>query len=590
METKKLIKTNEQSEKDITFMKDANISQNNSIANSPSSTKHSESPGPINEKENDNIFINNDKNSLINELKTNNIKTENQNYNSSELKTITTEENLSTLDSEIKTNSFSKCEDNLNDKLTDNNIQNKQNITKEKIENNISTNDNKNENIKNNNDYKPVNIYCGTKKLTDEENIIRDAIISFGEYSFRVNGHECVTVNNELFFGKQKAGYFSNTDDEKDEKFIFEKQIYEIVENRLQKYYEYYKKHDYFNIDENYNEKENLKRFIKKVINFEEKNEKYCCVGFKAVVVSIVNLISQMIVIDYLKPILNKLRPYEELDLSVFNVLLDKYNKVKELCPFLRKDFELFIINFQKKKHLYFCMCELISESFWDCIFRIHIINFAFAVNYEKINTNYETEKTMQTIMSGLSEVHTAYKCILDRTLGIYNLMFYYDFVCEIIRFRQKSIKSKENENNNDNNSKDKKSENNNDNSSNNKENKENENNNDNNSNNKENKENENNNENNSNNKENNNIENYSLEEMYKYIQGDDNENKRKTAKKKKKKNKKNMEIMVKKDIDVDPIVEDFIKFLKYYNDKYQGYIKIKPVISKKWIDSLIEA
>ena len=147
METKKLIKTNEQSEKDITFMKDANISQNNSIANSPSSTKHSESPGPINEKENDNIFINNDKNSLINELKTNNIKTENQNYNSSELKTITTEENLSTLDSELKTNSFSKCEDNLNDKLTDNNIQNKQNITKEKIENNISTNDNKNEKI-----------------------------------------------------------------------------------------------------------------------------------------------------------------------------------------------------------------------------------------------------------------------------------------------------------------------------------------------------------------------------------------------------------------------------------------------------------
>ena len=580
METNRIIRIEKQSGKYI-FAKEGDFSQNDSIANSPSSTKHSESPCQLNEKY---------------ESKKNNSKTKNQKENPFEIKTLIPEEHPCICNPGIKINCYlTREKKNIEEDLDENFLHDEEDIYSERMReryrnermtNNISTFNN------------------GKKNLTEEEKIIIDALISFDEYNFKVNSHKLVTVNNELFFQKQEPKFVSNIDDKTDEKFLYEKKIYETVEKRIQKYYEYYKIYERFKLEESILENENFKIFVKRTCIFEE-DEKYNCIGFKAVVISIVNLITQFMINDFLKPLLDN---KNEFDLHTFYKILDKYNKVKELCPYLRKDFELFIYSFQKKNNLNFCICELISESFWDCIFRIHLVNDAFVINYKHKNLSYKTIKTMQTIMSGLSEFYTSYKCFLDTSLGINTILFKHDFVCEIMKIREKKAKSNNNENINENNNKNN-NENNNDNDKNNNNEDVNTNNikndekiNDNvinnNENNKDNdlNDNENNNDNESNNnKINTNTENYSLDEVYKFIQGDDEESKKKAKKKKKgkkTKNKKNdekivQEVPVQEKLEVDPVVEDFVKFLKDFNDECRGYKKIKPIISEKWIDSL---
>ena len=544
MENNKEIRIEKQSGKYI-FAKEDDFSRNNSITNSFSSTKHSESPGPAIEKDQKinilNISIKNEENSLICESKNDNSKCENQEFNHLEEETISTEENSSSFKTTTKISSYLEgdCHDD-NEKLTDNCEHSEESIKKEKIEDNISTTKNKNENFKNAN-----KISVGTsrkKNMTDEEKNVLEGLISFDRYNFKINHDKYVTVNTEEFFKKHEFKYISNTDDKTNEKYLFEKEVYETVENRIQKYYEFYKIHGIFHLDETEDENENFKLFTKKTYMFEDEDEKYHCIGFKGIVISIVNLISQWLVEDYLRPLLSNKK---EFNLSFFHEILDKYYEIKNLCPHLKNDFELLIYSLQSKKHLRFCICELVTESFWDCVFRIHLINNAFVRNYKSKNLSHENKKSMQIIMNKISQFRNPYKYIVACTLNIYSIMYYYGFVSEVKRISEKN-KSKNDENNSLNNNKIT------------------------------------------------NTENYSLEEVYKYIQGDDGENKKKSNKQKKKKkkkkieNKENEEIVVQEEIDVDPIVEDFVKFLKDYNNEYQGYIKIKPVISKKWIDSLI--
>ena len=89
------------------------------------------------------------------------------------------------------------------------------------------------------------------------------------------------------------------------------------------------------------------------------------------------------------------------------------------------------------------------------------------------------------------------------------------------------------------------------------------------------------------------------MEEVYKYIQGDNDGKKAKKSKKrqKKKKNEKNVNIEIKnsnnknienKDYEqIDPIVEEFIRNLIEFNRNNKKTKKIKPNISQEWIKSI---
>ena len=79
------------------------------------------------------------------------------------------------------------------------------------------------------------------------------------------------------------------------------------------------------------------------------------------------------------------------------------------------------------------------------------------------------------------------------------------------------------------------------------------------------------------------------MEEVYKYIQGDSDSKKgkkkyRKRQKKKKNKNEDKENENIEK---IDPVVEEFIKYFIEFNRKNINCVKIKPVISQEWIESI---
>jgi len=83
------------------------------------------------------------------------------------------------------------------------------------------------------------------------------------------------------------------------------------------------------------------------------------------------------------------------------------------------------------------------------------------------------------------------------------------------------------------------------------------------------------------------------LEEVYKYIQGDSDSKKgkkknRKRQKKKKNKNEDKENENNNEYVDTfDPVVEEFIKYFIEFNRKNTNCVKIKPVISQEWIESI---
>jgi DNA/RNA-binding domain of Phe-tRNA-synthetase-like protein len=77
---------------------------------------------------------------------------------------------------------------------------------------------------------------------------------------------------------------------------------------------------------------------------------------------------------------------------------------------------------------------------------------------------------------------------------------------------------------------------------------------------------------------------------MYNYIQNDENsqKNKKKSKKHKKKKKKNNEKENEEEILDNDPVVEEFIQYFNDFNEKNTGCVKIKPRISKEWIESIL--
>ncbi len=262
---------------------------------------------------------------------------------------------------------------------------------------------------------------------------------------------------------------------------------------------------------------------------------------------------------------------------------MEKYNTIKDICPFLEKDFKDIIENYQIKNNIKFCLCELLTDLYWDYIFKIHSVNNMFTSCYKldnvKNNVIFEEAKhAMKTIVDILIVNDIPYKKNIGELLKLPYIKNENIFLMSYINKSKKNVnpfeiknpfmeaKDKNTEKENDNNNTNANSPN----SSNEKKSSE-----------KDTKKEE----------ENKNTENYSLEEMYKYIVGDgknDNNKKHKKKNKNRKKKKKTKPEETKKEEEADPVVEEFIQyFMEYYQNNNEHYTKIKPVISEEWIKSI---
>ena len=449
------------------------------------------------------------------------------------------------------------------------------------LKNNKINNDKKEETQKN-----PFIAPAGN--IIDKEKIVIEALAALDKDYMNNKDKNLVMIKLEDF--DIEKNYFEeifeinskeNDSEEKKLEYKQKKHVYETIDNRIKLYYNYYRKNKSYKINETEIELNNYKKEITDILAIETLNENYLFFGFKSIVISLYLLIIRRLSNSHFKIYLNSIKE-DNINLDIFIELMEKYNTLKDICPFLEKDFKEIIEIYQQKKDVKFCLCELLTDLYWDYVFKIHKINNMFISCYKldniKKNVIFEEAKhAMKSIIDILIVNDTSYKKNIGEQLKLpymkkenLFLMCYINKSKKIVNpfeiknpFIERIDKNleKENSNNEKINStevkntsllnfkdteQDKNSEN------------------------------------------NKNPENLSLEEVYKYIVGDmSNENKKhKKKNRKKKKKNKTEEIQIVQTF--DPIVDEFIQyFIEFNKNNCEHYTKIRPNISEEWIKSL---
>ena len=456
--------------------------------------------------------------------------------------------------------------------------------------NEILNNDLKNNKI--NNDKKEENqksaFIASAGNIIDKEKIVIEALAALDKDYMNNKDKNLVMIKLEDF--DIEKNYFEeifeiNTkesdSEEKKLEYKQKKHVYETIDKRIKLYYNYYRKNKSYKINETEIELNNYKKEITDILAIETLNENYLFFGFKSIVISLYLLIIRRLSNSHFKIYLNSIKE-DNINLDIFIELMEKYNTLKDICPFLEKDFKEMIEIYQQKKDVKFCLCELLTDLYWDYVFKIHKINNMFISCYKldniKKNVIFEEAKhAMKSIIDILIVNDTSYKKNIGEQLKLpymkkenLFLMCYINKSKKIVNpfeiknpFIERIDKNLEKENSNSekinstevkntsllnfkDTEQDKKAEN------------------------------------------NKNPENLSLEEVYKYIVGDmSNENKKhKKKNRKKKKKNKTEEIQIVQTF--DPIVDEFIQyFIEFNKNNCEHYTKIRPNISEEWIKSL---
>lgn len=361
------------------------------------------------------------------------------------------------------------------------------------------------------------------------------------------------------------------------------KNMYEIINYRINQYYNFYKKYKTYDLKEK-DELKDFKEKISDILLFEQDNEAFKFFSFKSIVIGLYILVINWLSNSHFKIYLDHIKEKNismennkssdastsnNLNLDIFIELMDKYNTIKDICSFLEKDFKDIIDNFQQKANIKFCLCELLTDLYWDYVFKIHDINNLFTSGYSidniKKNIIFEEAKhAMKMIIDILIVYETPYKKNIGEILDLPYMKnnknaYLMSYIIKIKKsanpfdIKNSCIPSDDNSKNNKKTNTEVKKEK------------------------------------NTKINEKKNTENFSLDEIYKYIQGDSDSKKgKKKNRKKKKKNKNEDKENENNNVEtIDPVVEEFIKYIIEFNRKNINCVKIKPVISQKWIESI---
>ena len=470
---------------------------------------------------------------------------------------------------------------------------------------NLELKENKINNEKKEEKQKNLYINNALGNLIDKEKIVIEALTSLDNDYMNNGEHNNAMINFEDFDSEKNyfdeifdISVFRNDSEEKKLEYEQKKLIYEIIDKRIKFYYNYYKKNKSYQIKETEIEIKNFQNDINNILNIESSNDIYLYFGFKSIVISLYILIIRWLSNSHFKIYLRSIKE-NNINLDIFIELMEKYNKIKDICPFLEKDFKGIIDNYHKMEDIKFCLCELLTDLYWDYVFKIHKINYMFTSCYklENIKNNVifeEAKHSMKSIIDLLILNNTCYKKNIGEQLQLPYMKKENIFLISYINKSMKIVNPFEIKNpfivQNEKNSENSEKENCNNDTPNLSD--ENNNNNDKNLTNDQNKDEEkedNTEKNEEKNKEKNkNTDNLSLEEIYKFIVEDiPDENKK--QKKKKRKKKKKIKTENKKIVEtIDPVVEEFIQyFVEFNKNNCEDFIKIKPKISEKWIKSI---
>ena len=463
------------------------------------------------------------------------------------------------------------------------------------IKNSLKNNSQTPKHSEDNNRDIPNNITYSLNNLPEKEKIVIEALMELKKDNLK---HEYDEIDNldfdleEYYINKKYKNIRSSFTSEEDSNF--EKNVNEFIDKRIKLYYKNFVNSQPHILEEKKCDIIKFNNEIKKILLQEKKSEFYF-IGFKSIVMSLFSLIiditSHINFKIHLKKINNKEKPIlsfiNEKNLLIFTELLSKYKKIKDICPFIQKDFKEIIDDFQTKKKMEISLCDLFTDLYWDHIFKINNINNKFInaytlseFNFDNHKSTVEPKKSMDQIIDILISCNFPYKKKIGETLNLPYIknenIFLITYILDAkqnLKYIEPSPKPSSLEKNKENIFDNKIEE-----------------------------------ENSNKNININNIsinkkqkdnkdkitDNFSsLDELYNYIQGDNEQKGKKKNKKhkKKKKNKaegnKNKNGTKQEENLTDPVVEEFRQYFKDFNKKNEGNIKIKPKFTEKWLKSL---
>lgn len=461
------------------------------------------------------------------------------------------------------------------------------------IKNSLKNNNQTPKHSEDNNRDMPNDITYSINNLSQKEKIVIEALMELKKDNLKKEYDDIDTLDfdlEEYYMNKKYKKTMSSFSSEEDNDF--EKNVYEFIDKRIKLYYTNFANSQPHTLEEKKCDIIKFTNEIKKILLQEKKIVKFSFIGFKSIVMSLFSLIIDITThINFkihLKKINNKEKPIlsfiNENNLLIFTELLSKYKKVKDICPFIQKDFKDIIDNFQTQKNMDISLCDLFTDLYWDHIFKINDINNKFINAYTLSEFNYdhneskskvEPKKSMDEIIDILISCNYPYKKNIGEILNLSYIkdenIFLMTYILDSKKYlkyieplSKPSVLEKNKENIFDNKIEEntKKIINNVNSNKQQKDNKD---------------------------KITDNFS--SLEELYNYIQGNDEQKGKKKSKKhkKKKKNKINENKNNTKEEEniSDPVVEEFIQYFNDFNKKNEGCIKIKPKLTEKWLKSL---
>ena len=198
---------------------------------------------------------------------------------------------------------------------------------------------------------------------------------------------------------KKRIPDFNKSKYEEDNKF--EKNIYVRIEDRIR---EILNKCKYDKLSQL---RDFEKNYLLRMSNFQKKsiNYKYICI--KGIIIGLLNIINDWIGKEYLKSSEEK-NDYEngQFILEIY----EKYEILKKICFLLEKDFILFFDEFKQDNKILYKLVDILTDIFWDYVFKIKEINIYFTNNYNNENINKKTIEVINNIIELLFNINIPYK------------------------------------------------------------------------------------------------------------------------------------------------------------------------------------
>ena len=156
------------------------------------------------------------------------------------------------------------------------------------------------------------------------------------------------------------------------------------------------------------------------------KNKKLEFIAIKSIIISMTCFTTEFVKY-YLSLIENNIENYDDDDIcfnincEIFNDIYKDYEGFLSICPLIERDFFKSFNCFREKYLMTFYLYDLFTDIFWNCIFHKKYFCYSFIQNFSSEKIDKCTQETFNIIINNLSQIKIPLKRQISELLDIRN-------------------------------------------------------------------------------------------------------------------------------------------------------------------------